>query len=124
MQVRGIRGAITVIENTSEAILAGTRELLEGILKSNPSLDTSDIASALFTVTDDLNGAFPAQAARELGWVGVPMLCFREIPVPESLPMCIRILIHWNTGKSQDGIHHVYLEDASSLRPDLKESVS
>jgi chorismate mutase len=123
MQVRGIRGAITVIDNTSEAILAATRELLGGILTANPSLDTAGIASALFSVTDDLNEAFPAQAARELGWVKVPMLCFREIPVPDSLPKCIRILIHWNTDVRQEAVKHVYLRGAGTLRPDLEERV-
>jgi chorismate mutase len=78
-----------------------------------------DIASAVFTVTEDLASAFPAQAARQMGWDLVPMLCAREIPVPNSLPRVIRVLVHWNTDIPQDQITHVYLRDAVQLRPDL-----
>jgi chorismate mutase len=78
-----------------------------------------DVGSALFTVTDDLTSTFPAQAARQMGWGLVPMLCAREIPVPNSLPRVIRVLVHWNTEKAQNEITHVYLRDAVKLRPDL-----
>ena len=78
-----------------------TRELLEKICESNPDLKTEDIASAIFTVTEDITSAFPALAARQMGWDQVPMICTREIPVPESLPLCIRVLIHWNTKRSR-----------------------
>lgn len=118
MAVRGIRGAITIDNDNKEAVLSATSELLEAILLANPGLEPQDIGSVLFTVTNDIQSAFPAQAARHLGWDYVPLLCTREIPVPCSLPMCIRVLIHWNTDQPQAGIQHVYLNEAQSLRPD------
>ena len=101
-------------------ILAATQELLEAILQANAGLKTEDIASALFTTTDDLNSVYPALAARQMGWGNVPMMCAREIPVPGSLPRCVRVLIEWNTERTQNAIKHVYLRDAVSLRPDLQ----
>lgn len=121
MITRGIRGATTIEKDTKGNVLLATRELLEAILKSNPDLKLEDIASSLFTVTGDIISAFPALAARQIGWSCVPMICMREIPVPESLPLCIRVLIHWNTDKAQDAIHHIYLRGAKKLRPDLNE---
>ena len=82
-------------------------------------LSWRDLASAQFTVTSDLTTEFPALAARQLGWVDVPLLCGYEISVPGSLPRCIRVLLHWNTALAADKIHHVYLHDAQRLRPDL-----
>lgn len=119
MPTRGIRGATTVAENEVETILQATRELLEAILKENDGMMTEDIGSAVFTVTEDLNATFPAQAAREMGWGLVPMMCAREIPVPGSLPKVIRVMVHWNTDTPQSDIRHVYLRDAMKLRPDL-----
>lgn len=118
MPCRGIRGATTVETDSETAILASTRELLARIVEVN-EVDVADIASALFTVTPDLMESFPAQAARELGWQDVALLNAQEIPVPGSLPHCIRILIHWNTEKRQEEIRHVYLRGATALRPDL-----
>jgi chorismate mutase len=115
---RGIRGATTAKANTAKAILAATRELLVHIVEAN-GLSADDIASAFFTVTTDLTAAFPAQAARELGWRHVALLDAQEIPVPGSLPRCVRVLIHWNTDRPQAEIRHVYLRGAASLRPDL-----
>lgn len=117
--VRGVRGATTVCEDSAEAILAATRELLLAILSANPGLRSTDIASIFFTVTEDLRAAYPAQAARELGWEDVPLMDAQEIPVPGSLSNCIRVLIHWNTSLEQKDIHHVYLRQAVQLRPDL-----
>jgi len=119
MPIRGIRGATTVPADSSDLILQATRELLEEILTENESMRPEDVGSALFTVTDDLASTFPAQAARQMGWELVPMLCAREIPVPGSLPRVIRVLVHWNTDVPQDQITHVYLRDAVKLRPDL-----
>jgi chorismate mutase len=116
---RGIRGATTVESNSSAAILDATRELLTRIVEAN-AVSAEDIASALFTVTHDLTAAFPAQAARELGWQHVALLDAQEIPVPGSLPRCVRVLIHWNSDKPQAAIRHVYLHGAASLRPDLQ----
>jgi len=119
MPIRGIRGATTVSADSPDLILQATRELLEEILAENESMRHEDVGSALFTVTDDLASTFPAQAARQIGWGLVPMLCAREIPVPGSLPRVIRVLVHWNTDVPQDQITHVYLRDAVKLRPDL-----
>jgi chorismate mutase len=120
MPVRGIRGAIDVVNDQSEAVLAATHELLEAILLANPALKPADLASVLFTVTDDLHSVYPAQAARQLGWGDVPLMCAREIPVPGGLPHCVRVLLHWNTDLGQNQIKHVYLHGAAVLRPDLK----
>ena len=119
MQTRGIRGATTVPEDTKEEVLSATQELLDAILRTNPDLNADDIASAIFTTTADVTSAYPALAARQIGWDSVPMICAREIPVPKSLGMCIRVLIHWNTDKTQKEIKHIYLRDAKTLRPDL-----
>ena len=119
MPIRGIRGATTVSADDPELILEATRELLEAILQENEAMEPEDVASALFTVTDDLASTFPAQGARQMGWGLVPMLCAREIPVPNSLPRVIRVLVHWNTELKQNEITHVYLREAVKLRPDL-----
>jgi chorismate mutase len=119
MAIRGIRGAAVAGEDSPQEVLRVTRELLEGILAANPTLQADDLASALFTVTDDLTSAYPARAAREMGWTHVPLMCALEIPVPGSLPHCIRVLLHWNTDLPQNQIQHVYLGAAASLRPDL-----
>jgi chorismate mutase len=124
MSVRGIRGATTIIEDTAEAILTATQELLLAILEANPSLRPGDIASALFTVTDDIRAVYPAQAARELGWEEVPLMCAQEIPVKGSVKKCIRVLISWNSDLPQSSIHHIYLHEATRLRPDLVQAGS
>ncbi len=119
MAVRGIRGATVASRDEAEAILSATRDLLRAILEANPNLQLADLASVFFTVTDDLVAVHPALAARQLGWGDVPLMCAREIPVPGSLPRCIRVLLHWNTEIPQDAIRHVYVGQAASLRPDL-----
>jgi len=122
MTIRGIRGATTVLEDRPELILAATQQLLMAMNQANPDLRPEDVASAFFTVTDDLAAVHPAQAARKMGWSSVPMMCAREIPVPGSLPRCIRVLVHWNTSTEQRAVKHVYLNEAVSLRPDLVNS--
>jgi chorismate mutase len=112
---RGIRGAITVAENKKEAIDAATGELLQKIIDVN-NVDIGDIACILFTTTSDLNAAFPAAAARELGWTRVPLLCGHEMNVPDSLPKCLRVLVLFNTDKKNEELVHVYLRGAVSLR--------
>ena len=119
MSIRGIRGATTIKQDVKEDVLSATRELLEAITVANPGLRTADIASAIFTTTTDVVSAFPALAARQIGWEMVPMICTHEIPVQGSLSCCIRVLLHWNTEQDQDAIQHVYLHAAKSLRPDL-----
>ena len=118
VQCRGIRGAITVEHDSATAILEATRELLGRIVDAN-GVVVEDLASAIFTVTPDLTAAYPAAAARDLGWQHVALLDAQEIPVPGSLPRCVRVLLHWNTGTPQAEICHVYLRGAASLRPDL-----
>lgn len=122
MFIRGIRGATVVNEDEPDRIIEATRKLLDAILEANPGMDVGDIASAFFTVTGDLCSAYPAQAARDMGWDWVPLICAREIPVPDGLARCIRVLIHWNADLPQDKIRHVYLGEASTLRPDFSGS--
>ena len=114
---RGVRGAITVEENTSEAILAGTRKLLAALIKLN-GIHEVDVASAIFTTTTDLNAEYPAVAARQLGWHDAALLCAHEMDVPHGLERCIRILLMWNTTRTPGEIRHAYLGDAADLRPD------
>ena len=117
MAVRGVRGATTVRANEGKAIFDATAELLRVLTELN-GLRPDDIGYIWFTVTPDLDAAFPADAARAgLGWTEVPLICGREIPVPGALGMCIRVLIAWNTAKSQKEIRHAFLRGAKSLRP-------
>jgi chorismate mutase len=120
-RLRGIRGATTVDANTKDAVLEATAELLSEIVAAN-GLEAADVASAFFSATPDLTAEFPALAARHLGWSHVALMCFHEMYVPGSLPMCIRILMHVNTAKAQDEMRFVYLRGARALRPDLVES--
>jgi chorismate mutase len=115
---RGVRGATTAQANTADAILRATRELLAAMIQEN-EIDEDDVASVIFTTTPDLNMAFPARAARDLGWQRTALLGCQEIDHPEGITRCVRILIHWNTAKSLDEIKHVYMEGAMILRPDL-----
>ena len=119
MHVRGIRGAITVAANTERAILDATRGLLTEMVRSN-DVETDEIAAVVFTTTPDLNAAFPAEAARQLGWQNVALMSGVEMNVPGALARCIRVLILWNTTRSQEQVVHVYLDGAEVLRPDLK----
>lgn len=115
MYCRGIRGATTVELNDREEILAATTELLQLMMRQN-DVHVEDIASAIFTVTEDLDAAFPALGARQLGWEEVALMCAREIPVPHSLSKCIRVLLHVNTTRSAAEIQHVYIRGAVNLR--------
>lgn len=121
MPVRGVRGATTVTRNQKEEILDVTKELLAAMLEVN-EISTEEIASAWITTTPDLYAEFPAVAARQLGWTQVPLMQSHEMSVPGMLPLCIRILLHWNTEKTQSDIRHVYLREAARLRPDLSSS--
>lgn len=120
MNVQGVRGATVVEQDQPEPILQAARVLLEAILQANPTMQPADLASVFFTLTDDLSTAYPALAARQMGWSQVPMLCSREIPVPGGLPRCMRVLLLWNTDLPQSAIQHVYLGVAANLRPDLE----
>jgi chorismate mutase len=118
MPCRGVRGATTIDRNEREDILVATRQLLALLVRTN-GIEPRDVASAVFTTTPDVNAEFPALAARQLGWLDVPLLCGHEMSIPGSLPMCIRVLLHWNTDKRQQEIEHIYLREAKRLRPDL-----
>ena len=120
MPCRGVRGATTAEANTSEAILEATRLLLALMIRQN-GIEPEDVASAIFTTTPDLDAEFPALAARQLGWLNVALMCTHELDVPGSLGRCVRILLHWNTDKPADEIHHVYIKGAARLRPDLSK---
>lgn len=117
---RGVRGATTVERNEREEILVATRQLLALMVRRN-GIEREDVASAIFTTTPDLDAEFPALAARQLGWIDVPLLCGHELSVPGSLPRCIRVLVHWNTERTQKEIEHVYVREAVRLRPDLSK---
>jgi chorismate mutase len=117
--LRGIRGATTVEQDDPELIHEATRELLAEMLKINGISDFEPIAAIFFTTTADLTSTVPAEAARALGMTTVPLICNAEINVPGRLPRAIRVMLQLNTRKSQQEIKHVYLRDATVLRPDL-----
>jgi chorismate mutase len=116
--VRGLRGATTVDADTVDQVTERSQELMREIMTRNELVE-DDIVSALFTTTADVSSIFPATAIREVGFGAVPLLCAAEIPVPGSMPLCIRVLLHVYTSKPKDEIHHVYLHGAQGLRDDL-----
>jgi chorismate mutase len=122
MPVRGIRGATTAAANTAESIVEATSELLAELIRLN-ELKREEIAFAYFTTTLDLDAEFPALAARRLGWIAVPLLCGNDMvvpgPNPRSVPMCIRILLLYNTDRAQSEMKSAYLRGAQAIRADL-----
>ena len=121
--LRGVRGATTAISNDPDAIRAATKNLLVALTKAN-ALRPGDIAAVIFSSTPDLNAAFPAAAARELGWSDVPLFGTQEVDCPTGIPLCIRVLILLNTEKAQHEIQSVYQAGAVVLRPDLTTTES
>ena len=122
--LRGIRGATVVLANTPEDIEAATVELTNEIIRQN-NIAVEDIAFAVFTLTKDLNAAFPAKFARlKCGFNMVPMMCYQELDVPNSIEKCLRVLISVNTALKQDEIKHVYLKGAKALRADLERDTA
>jgi chorismate mutase len=117
MPCRGVRGATTAEDNTSEEILKATRQLLALMIRQN-GIRPEDVCSAFFSTTTDLDAEFPALAARQLGWLDVALMCSHELDVPGSLRRCIRVLLHWNTDTPPSEIVHVYVKEAARLRPD------
>ena len=115
---RGIRGAITVPDDDPASVGEAVGELLDGIAAAN-GCRAEEVASVLFTLTDDLPSASPAAHARAHGWQDVPMLVVREHGGATEVPRCIRVLVLWNTDRAQRDIRHVYLREAARLRPDL-----
>lgn len=120
MHIRGIRGATTCEENGEEAILAATADLLQQMVDAN-GVEADELAAVVFTATPDLTAVFPAEAARRLNWAEVPLLSATEIGVPGAPGRCVRVLMLWNTPRTQAEVVHVYLRGAAALRPDLKE---
>jgi len=115
MITKGIRGAITIEENTEDSLEKGTLELLQELINKN-SINTDLISHVIFTLTDDLNAAFPAKFARQkIGWDKVAMMCFHELDVPNSIQMCLRVLIVLNCEENFSP-NFVYLKGADSLR--------
>jgi len=121
MKVRGIRGAVRVEANTRQAIRDAARRLLTEMVRAN-GVEPDDVAAVIFTCTQDLDAAFPAEAARSLGWDRVPLLCAQEMEVPDSLPQVLRVLMLVNTTLTQEEVVHVYLGEAERLRPDLRSA--
>lgn len=119
--IRGVRGATTVKSNIETEILNAAEELFIKMIEKN-EINPSDVASVFISTTEDLDAGFPAKGMRQIeGWQYVPVMCMREMPVPNSLKMCIRVMLHLNTDKNQTEIHHVYLREAHILRPDLEK---
>ena len=122
MPVRGIRGATTAGANTAEAIVEATAELLKELVAIN-GVERDEVAFAYFTTTLDLDAEFPALAARRMGWTSVPLLCGNDMivpgPNPRSVPMCIRILLLYNTDRAQSEMRSAYLRGAQAIRADL-----
>ena len=120
LMVRGLRGATTVDADTVVQVTERSQELMRELLAKN-GLVEDDIVSALFTTTADVTSIFPATAIREIGFGAVPLLCAAEIPVPDSMPRCIRVLLHVYTARARHEMHHVYLHGAQGLRDDLPD---
>src|SRR5918992_618692 len=118
MRVRAARGAIVVARDETSALLDATGRLLSAMLDRN-GVVTEDLVSILFTATEDLRSAFPAEAARRMGLGHVPLLCAQEIPVEGSMPSVIRILVHFHSDRTLGEVEHVYLDGAESLRDDV-----
>ena len=117
--IRGIRGATTITEDSTSQILLETEKLVLAMAKEN-DIQPEDVASVIVSTTTDIAGAFPAKAVRSIPeWTYVPVMCTHEMDVPGAITMCIRVLMHVNTEKSQRDVHHVYLNEAKKLRPDL-----
>ena len=118
MNVRAARGAIVVAADDPESMRTATSKLLDALLARN-AIAHDDLISILFTATDDLSSAFPAEAARRMGMGDIPLLCAREIPVVGSMPSVVRILMHFHTELGLREVTHVYLDGAERLRDDI-----
>jgi chorismate mutase len=118
MRLFALRGAITADRNDAEEILSATDELMRELMARN-GLDAGALVSCLFTLTDDLDAEFPAKAARRMGLSSVPLMCAREVPVPDALPRVIRVLVHYYADEGHVA-RHVYLREARALRTDLE----
>ena len=115
IKLRAIRGATTADENTKDAIVDATREMLESLVEEN-DFELDDVISAFFTTTKDLNAQFPAVAARKIGWVDVALMCSHEMFIADAQERCIRVMVHVNSDKTSKEINNVYLKEAINLR--------
>ncbi|MCW3005859.1 MAG: aroH [Solirubrobacterales bacterium] len=120
MRLYALRGATTITANAADDIHERTTELMQAILERN-ALAPDDVVSCIFTVTEDIDAGFPAAAARHMGFERVPLICTREIPVPGSLPLVIRVLMHFHADEAHE-TRHVYLHEARVLRADLESA--
>ena len=120
--MRGIRGATTAEANTTEAITDATEELLGELISLN-DLDPAELCFVYFTTTHDLTAEYPAYAARRLGWLDVPLLCGHDmdvrLPNPRGVPMCVRVLLLYNTARPQSSMRFAYLRGAQAIKADL-----
>lgn len=119
MPIRALRGAIDVGENSRQAILDAATVLLRSLIDANDIVPQA-VISAIFTATSDLNRAYPAEAARRLGWIEAALICVQEMDVVNSMPMCLRVAVLWETDRPQSEMRHRYLGKTEALRPDLR----
>jgi chorismate mutase len=117
-QIRALRGATTIDVDEKEHLFERVIALLEELFTRN-DIEHDDLISILFTATDDVHSAFPAEAARKFGLGDIPLICARELDVAGATPRCVRVMVHLTTERPRDQLHHVYLEGARSLRDDL-----
>src|SRR2546423_13658683 len=122
MICRGVRGATTANSNSRDDILTATRQLLALMIRIN-GIEPEHVASAIFSLTRDLDAEFPALAARQLGWLDVPLLCGHDMdvqqPNPRGVPRCIRIALLYNTDRAQSEMRHAYLRGAEAIQQHL-----
>ncbi len=119
-RVRAVRGATTVERDTRDEVIGRTKELVRAVVDRN-GLEPDDLVSILFTATDDIRSAFPAEAAREAGFTHVPLMCARELGIVDGIERCIRVMVHVHTSLRADELRHPYLHGARQLRTDLPE---
>jgi len=120
LRVRALRGATTLDRDDRDHLLERTGELIQELFERN-GLREDDLISLVFTATDDISSAFPAEAARIAGITHVPLLCARELDITGAVPRCIRVLVHAYTDRAVAELRHPYLHDARQLRTDLPE---
>lgn len=119
MPIRSLRGAITVPENSRPALESAADELLRALIGAN-EIEPGAVVCALFTATPDLTAAYPAEAARALGWSQAGLMCLQEMRTDGGLERCLRVMVLWETEQAQSAMRHQYLRGARSLRPDLE----
>lgn len=119
-RVRAVRGATTLDRDDRDHLIERTQELIHLVFERN-ELSEDDLVSIVFTATMDIVSGFPAEAAREAGFVHTPLLCARELEVDGGIERCVRVLVHAYSQRGKQDMRHVYLHDARQLRTDLPE---